>query len=242
MPYETRYGTFIARSRLTASKARALYAAGLRVVLLQVDWQRSKLGQRSIEQLREEQRVAGAAGLEVWWWAWVTPTLRPEAGRRPSGANALGRRLDELVAALGSPAGFVADAEVGGRWTRARLGELPLVAAAARNAGMPIVGLTSHGMLSREWGVGAWDVGLPQFYGGDAIDVDFSRRCLATWDDARTIWICLGCADAASTPEQMRGDLRTIEELGVEPRPGVAWWTARQLRHDNGRLAAAVPR
>jgi hypothetical protein len=227
---------------LTTSKARALRAAGLSVVLLQVDWQRSRLPQRSARQLREEQRIAGGAGLDVWWWAWCTPTLPAEAGRRPSGAQSLERRLDELVAELGSPRGFVADCEVGGWWTPVRLGELELVASAARAAGMPLVGLTSHGWLSRAWAVGAFDVGMPQLYGGEPLDVDFARRCLATWDDAPTIWPVLGCADAASTPAQIRGDLATIEALGVRPTPGVVWWTARQLRHDNGRLAAAVPR
>lgn len=241
MPYSTAYGAFIARSKLTPAKARALAAAGITAIILQVEWQRSKLPMKSVEQLRAEHRAARAAGLEVWWWAWVTPTLPPERGRRPSGARALEQRLDELVTDLGSPAGFIADCEVGGRWTPARLGELPLVAAAARAAGMRVVGLTSHGWLSRAWDVGAWDVGMPQFYGGDTIDLDFCRRCLATWDDAPVIWICLGCADAASTPAQMRGDLATIEALGVQPRPGVAWWTGRQLRRDNGRLAAAVP-
>lgn len=248
MPYETRHGAYVARSKLTAAKAVALAGAGLEVVLLQVEWQRSRLSQRSIEQLRDEHRAARAAGLSIWWWGWVCPTLPREAGRRASGPRALEQRLDELVTALGSPEGFMADAEVGGRWTPRRLPELPDVAAAARAAGMPLVGLTSHGRLGRElqpakaWSAHAFDVGSPQLYDNDSpVDVAFTRRCLATWDDAPTIWVTLGCADAASTAAQMRGDLQTIAALGVRPTPGACWWTARQLRADNGRLAAAVP-
>lgn len=248
MSYETRYGAFVARSTLTMAKAAALYAAGLRVVVIQVEWQRSRLTQRSVEGLRAEQAAARAAGLEVWWWGWCCPTLPRETGRRASGPRALERRLGELVVEVGTPETFIVDAEVGGRWTRRRLGELPEVAGAARAAGMPVVGLTSHGRLgralapAREWRTDAFDLGVPQLYDNDSpVEVGFVRRCLATWDDAPRIWTCLGCADDASTPAQMLGDLRTIGDLGVQPRPGVAWWTARQLRRDNGRLAAAVP-
>ena len=247
MPYETRYGVFVARQTLTPGKARALRDAGLSVVLLQVEWQRSRLPQRSASDLRASTLAARAAALEVWWWGWVCPTLPAEAGRRPSGHRALERRLDELAAEVGPPAGFVADCEVGGRWAVGRLSELEDVAAAARAAGMRTVGLTSHGRLGRalrpakDWRAHAFDVGIPQLYGEQALDVGFVRRCLSTWDDAPTIWPCLGCADAASTAEQMRGDLRTIDALGVAPRPGALWWTARQLTRASGRLAAAVP-
>lgn len=64
------------------------------------------------------------------------------------------------------------------------------------------------------------------------------RGALETWEAAPCVWPVLGCADASSTAAEMRSDLRTLAELEV---PAALWWTARQLRRDNGRLAAAVP-
>lgn len=239
MPYASDYGAFVARSELTVATARRLAGAGLSVVMLQVEWQRSRLPQRTAQQLLREHWAAHAAGLEVWWWGWTTPTQPAERGRRPSGARALEQRLDELVVELGTPAGFIVDAEVGGGWSARRLPELPDHAAAARAAGMPSVGLTSHGRIGPAWQAHAFTVGLPQLYGDQVLDVGFTRRCLATWDDAPMIWPVLGCADPASTPAQMRGDLATLGALDVTPRPGALWWTARQLTGE--RLEAAVP-
>jgi len=240
VPYVAGYGAFVARQPVTASRARALAGAGIRTLVLQVEWQRSRLPQRTVEQLRAEQAAARAAGLEVAWWGWCTPTLPAEAGRRPAGPRALQQRLGELIAELGAPHIFLADCEVGGRWTAKRLPELPDVAAAVRAAGVPCVGLSSHGRIGSAWDIDAFDLGSPQLYDNDSpIDVGFVRRCLATWDRCPWLWLTLGCADEASTAAQMRGDLLTVGDLGVEPRPGALWWTARQLRGD--RLAAAVP-
>lgn len=232
------YGAFVARSTLTASKARMLAGAGLRFIVLQVEWQRSKLAQRSVAGLRAEQEAARAAGLEVWWWAWCTPTRAREAGRRPAGPRAIEQRLGALVAELGAPDGFFVDAEVGGGWRPRVLPELVDVAEAARAAGMPRVGLTSHARIAPSWSAEAFDLGAPQLYDGDPVSVPMVRDALETWEAAPCVWPVLGCADASSTPAEMRGDLRTLAELEV---PGASWWTARQLRRDNGRLAAAVP-
>lgn len=232
------YGTFVARQPLTPAKARQLYGAGLRAVVLQVDWQRSKLAQRTIASLVREQAAARAAGLAVWWWAWVTPTRPREAGRRPAGPRALQLRLSALVFEAGLPDGFLVDAEVGGGWRPDKLRELPRHALAAREAGMPRVGLTSHGQIGKAWRADVFDLGVPQLYDGKPLTSAAIAASLESWSAAPYIWPALGCADKASTPAQMRGDLAALEQAGV---PGALWWTARQLRRDNGRLAAATP-
>jgi hypothetical protein len=237
MHFFSSYGAWLARSTLTLPKARALVGAGLQVVILQVEWQRSRLAQRTAATLIAEHSAALAAGLQVWWWAWCTPTLAREAGRRPAGPRELERRLAALVAEVGAPAGFFVDAEVGGLWRPRALPELPDVAAAARAAGMPRVGLSSHARISSAWSAEAFDLGSPQFYDDDPVTKSSVREWLATWEAAPCLWPTLGCADSSSTSAEMRGDLRTLAELEV---PGALWWTARQLRKDNGRLAAAV--
>lgn len=237
--YFSSYGAWLARSVLTLPKARLLAGAGLQVVILQVDWQRSRLVQRTAATLIAEHSAALAAGLEVWWWAWCTPTRAPEEGRRPSGPRALERRLVELVAEVGAPpAGFFVDAEVGGLWRPSALPELPDVAAAARAAGMRRVGLTSHANIAPSWSAEVFDLGAPQLYDDAPVSMAMVRRSLDTWQATPLLWPVLGCADAASTPAEMRGDLATLAALDV---PAASWWTARQLRRDNGRLTAAVP-
>lgn len=239
MRFYSSYGAWLARSTLTLPKARLLAGAGLQVVILQVEWQRSRLTQRTAATLLAEHSAALAAGLEVWWWAWCTPTRAPEEGRRPSGPRALEQRLADLVAEVGAPpAGFFVDAEVGGLWRPRALPELPDVAAAARAAGMRRVGLTSHANIASTWSAEVFDCGAPQLYDDEPVSVAMVRRALETWEAAPLLWPVLGCADTSSTPAEMRGDLVTLAELAV---PAASWWTARQLRLDNGRLAAAVP-
>lgn len=233
-----RYGAFVARQPLTATKARALAGAGLRVVVIQVEWQRSRLAQRHLADLHAEQEAALAAGLAVWWWAWVSPTRAHEIGRRPTGPRALEQRLRGLIAEVRAPDGVFVDAEVGGGWRPRALPELPEFAGAVRAAGLEIVGLTSHARIAPSWSAEVFNVGAPQIYGGEALTPTSVRESLATWEATSCLWPVLGCADEASTPAQMQGDLAALAELGV---PGALWWTARQLRHDNGRLAAAVP-
>lgn len=221
------YGAFVARSRITAERAAALAGAGLSALVLQVDWQGSKLRQRSTQQLREEQAACAAAGLEVWWWAWCVP-----GARRP---EQLRQRLAGLAAEVGAPAGFIVDAEVDGGWSSSRPDLRPL-ATAARDAGMPLVGLTSHGIIGRRWPVEAFDIGLPQLYRQEVVDAPWARRCLDTWERAPSCWPVLGCADPSSDAATMRGDLAALDELEVH---GALWWTARQLV--GARLAAALP-
>ena len=81
MHFFSSYGAWLARSTLTLAKARQLAGAGLQAVILQVDWQRSRLAQRTATTLLAEHSAALAAGLEVWWWAWCTPTRAPDASR-----------------------------------------------------------------------------------------------------------------------------------------------------------------
>lgn len=206
---------------------RALAAGGLDYLIFQIDWQGSLLPQRTVAGLRAEQAAAEAAGLEVWWWAWCRPGSRPGAGRRRGGPDALARRLDQLVAELGAPAGFLADCETGGGWSPSRP-DLRPIAAAARAAGMPIVG--------PRWPVDAFDVGAPQLFHGAHITPAWAQRCLDTWAAAPCCWPVLGAADPRSDAAAMRADLAALGELGV---PGVLWWTARQLRGEKLSFAVA---
>jgi len=238
MHFASAYGAFVARQQLTPAKAQQLAGAGLRAIVIQVDWQRSKLSQRTVTQLRDEIAAAHGAGLVVCWWAWCTPTQAAEAGRRPAGPRALEQRLAELVAGCGAPGIFFVDAEVGGGWRPRVLPELPDVIAAARAAGIARIGLTSHARITPSWGAEHADVGAPQLYDDNPVSVLQVRRSLETWEAAPCVWPVLSCADASSTPAEMRGDLATLRMLKI---PGALWWTARQLRKDNGRLAAAVP-
>lgn len=224
----SRYGAFVARSRVTPSRAAALAGAGLGVLVLQVDWQGSALRQRSAQQLREEHAACAAVGLEVWWWAWCVP-----GWRRP---EQLRRMLAALAHAVERPAGFIVDAEVDGGWSPSTPDLRPL-ATAARDAGMPLVGLTSHGMVGGRWPVEAFDLGMPQLYRQDALTPAWAWRCIDTWARGPQIWPVLGCADPSSGPEEMRGDLAALAALQMS---GAVWWTARQLV--GSRLAAAVPR
>lgn len=226
-------GSFVARATLTTRKAEALANAGHRVVAIQVDWQGSTLGQRSIPQLRLEQARATDAGLEVWWWAWCRP-VAPRKPGRPSGPAALQHHLDALVVELGPPRGFIANCEVGGGWSPSAP-DLAPVAAAARASGMPIVGLSSHGIVGRAWPVGAFDIGLPQLYRTAPVSRAWALWCLRTWSAAPMLWPTLGAADEASTPAAMAADLRVMAELGAG---GAMWWTARQL--GGAKLAASV--
>lgn len=220
------YGAFVARSTIDGARAKALAAAGLGALVLQVDWQGSQLRQRSAQQLRAEQEACAAAGLEVWWWAWCVPgATRPESLRR---------RLAGLAAEVGTPAGFVVDAEVDGGWSPSQP-ELRPLASAARDAGMPLVGLTSHGMVGGRWPVEVFDVGMPQLY-RQTVDAPWAKRCLNTWGRAPSLWPVLGCASQNSDATAMRGDLAALAELEIR---GALWWTARRLVGE--RLAAAVP-
>ncbi len=226
-------GSFVARATLTATKAQALAAAGHRVVAIQVDWQGSTLGQRTVAQLQLEQARAIAAGLEVWWWAWCRPGDVRKPGR-PSGPAALQHRLDKLVGDLGLPRGFIANCEVGGGWSSSKP-DLAPVAAAARAAGMPIVGLSSHGRIGAKWAAGAFDIGMPQLYRTTPITRSWASWCIRTWTAAPMLWPTLGAADEASTPVAMAADLRALTGLGAE---AAMWWTARQL--GGAKLAASV--
>lgn len=227
-------GSFVARAQLTAGKARALAAVGHRAVVIQVDFQGSTLAQRTVEQLRAEQTIAAAAGLEVWWWAWCRPGHRAGKGRRPGGPDALRERIDALRLELGPPAGFVANCEVGGGWDPSRPALAP-VAEAARAAHMPVVGLSSHGIVGRRWPVEAYDIGLPQLYREAHLTRQWVRYCLASWDRVPLVWPTLGCADEASDARAMRADLIACAGVGAH---GVLWWTARQLSGD--KIAAST--
>lgn len=234
MNFVQSYGSFVARAALTATKARGLRAAGQRRVVIQIDFQGSTLTQRSVDQLRLEQQRAVDADLEVWWWAWCRPGTKPKPGR-PSGPDALHARLLELVASLGAPCGFVANCEVGGGWS-ASTPDLAPVAAAARAAGMPVVGLSSHGIIGRRWPVRSYDIGLPQLYRKAHLSPSWARMCLRTWADVPLLWPTLGAADAASDAAAMRADLAACAQLGAH---GALWWTARSL--SGAKLAASVP-
>lgn len=235
MNFTPGYGSFVARATLTTTKARALYAAGHRHVLIQVDYQGSKLTQRGAQRIADESAAAARAGLVVGWWAWVRPGGRG-AGRRPGGVEALCRRLGELLAAgLTPPPLFVANCEVGGGWDPARpaLGE---VAAAARAAGMPRIGLSSHGIVGRRWDVFDFDIGLPQLYRREPLARRWAERCLASWRarGCKEVWPTLGAAD--SSVAEMASDLAVLASLSCY---GATWWTARQL--SGAKLAASVP-
>ncbi len=233
--YFPRYGAFVARSKITPERAVAFAEAGLQVLVIQVDYQGSPLTQRSSTRLRAETEAARAAGLEVWWWAWVRPDGKPKPGR-PSGVRALRRRLEFLVRKLGEPpAGFFVNAEVGGGWSPGNP-DLIAPAMAARAAGMPIVGLTSHGEIGPGWDAGAYDLGAPQLYRPGPMTLEWAQDCLASWKDAPYLWPVLGCS-ASSPADEMRSDLATAGELAI---PGVLWWSATDLVKDD-RLAAAVP-
>lgn len=235
MMFEQRTGSFVARSRLTATKARALARAGHQVVVIQVDYQGSPLKQRTVAQLREEMEAARAAKLEVWWWAWCRPGDRAGEGRSPGGPEALRRRLEALRFELGVPSGFIANCEVGGGWDPARPALGP-IAQAARDASMPVVGLSSHGIIGPGWPVEEFELGLPQLYRERHLTRAWARYCLHTWERVTKVWPTLGCADEASDAAAMRADVRAIASLGAY---GSLWWTARQLAGD--KLAASRP-
>lgn len=234
MNFVAAYGAFVARATLTAAKAKALAAAGHRAVVIQIDFQGSKLGQRTVEQLAIEQQRARDVGLEVWWWAWVRPHNKPKPGR-PSGPDALYRRIRDFADELGQPHGFVANCEVGGGWSRSTP-DLAPVAEAARAAGSVVVGLSSHGIVGPRWPVGAFDIGLPQLYRVAHLTRSWALMCLQTWEQAPILWPTLGAADTESDAAAMVADLKAINRLGS---PGALWWTARNL--SGSKLAASVP-
>jgi hypothetical protein len=219
------YGAFVARAALTPARARALAGAGHRLVVIQVDYQGSLLAQRTALQLRAEVATATEAGLGVWWWAWCRPGDRRGAGRRPGGPEALRRRLEELREEVGAPTGVLANCEVGGGWDPLAPA-LDRMADAARAAGMPLVGLSSHGIVGPRWPTEAFDLGLPQLYRERHITRAWARYCLASWARVPEVWPTLGCADEASDAAAMRADLAAILGLGAR---GALWWTARQL-------------
>jgi hypothetical protein len=226
-------GSFVARATLTAGKARRLARAGHSLVLFQVDFQGSKLEQRTAAALGAEMAVARAVGLDVGWWQWIRPGNRSGSGRRPGGAEAAGRRVAELAAALGEcPALQVANCEVGGGWSRSRPNLRP-VAAALRQAGGQIIGLSSHGIVGLAWPVSAFQIGMPQLYRKARVTQAWVQRCLRTWRWCPEIWPTLGAAD--STADDMRADLEVLTRAGS----GALWWTARQL--GGAKLAASVP-
>jgi hypothetical protein len=226
-------GAFVARRLLTVKAAHDLAAAGMSVVVLQVDYQGSKLPQFTVDELRQQQLAAAAAGLEVWWWAWVRPGPRTGKGRRPGGPDALHRRLAELVTPLGKPEAFIVNAEVGGGWPAGRADLRPHLEA-ARSADMPVVGLSSHGWLGGKWNVEGYDIGLPQIYKAVAVKPPFVWSCLESWREFGRIWPVLGCSET-SDADEMRADLGCLESMAI---PGAAWWTARYLV--GGKLAAAA--
>lgn len=226
-------GAFVAREQLTPKRAFDLAAAGFKVVILQVDYQGSTLRQRTVDDLLAEQQACAAAGLEVWWWAWVRPKSRPGAGRRPGGADALHRRLAELVTPCGKPEAFIVNAEVGGGWSAGRADLRPMLEA-ARSADMPVVGLSSHGWLGGKWNVDGFELGLPQVYKAVAVKPPFVRSCLESWRAFGQIWPVLGASDT-SDADEMRADLRCLAEMTI---PGAAWWTNRYLK--GSKLAAAA--
>lgn len=234
MNFVAAYGAFVARATLTAKKAAALAAAGHRAVVIQIDFQGSQLGQRTVEQLALEQQRARDVGLEVWWWAWVRPHNKPKPGR-PSGPDALYRRIRDFADELGQPHGFIANCEVGGGWSRSTP-DLAPVAEAARAAGSVVVGLSSHGIVGPRWPVGSFDIGLPQLYRAAHLTRSWALMCLQTWEQAPILWPTLGAADAESDAAAMVADLKAINRLGS---PGALWWTARNL--SGSKLAASVP-
>ena len=235
MQFTSGYGSFVARAHLTPAKARALFAAGHRHVLLQVDFQGSELPQRTPAQIAAETAVAHAAGLAVDWWMWVRPRDRMGAGRRPGGVEAMHRRLVELqTAGLQPPPLFVADCEVDGGWDRTRPA-LAQVAGAARTAGMSRVGLSTHAFVGARWPVSAFDVGLPQLYRKLPVTPEWALRMLKSWRGCKEFWPTLGCADDSDAAE-MAADVAALDTLGCY---GATWWTARQL--NGAKLAASVP-
>lgn len=236
MLYLDHHGAFVARSRLTPKRAKQLVEAGLGVVMLQVDFQGSQLSQRDADDLRVEAWIAEATGLEVWWWAWCQPAAPPRKGRRPTGPDALHERLEALVAELGAPPVFVANCEVGGGWSSGAP-QLRPVADAARAAGICRVALASHGMIGRRWPLDGYDIGMPMLYNKAHVTPEWARRCIDTWGRLPSLWPILGCADAASTAEQMLADQRALRALDI---PGWSWWTARQLTGARLRAAASA--
>ena len=134
------------------------------------------------------------------------------------------------------PHGFIANCEVGGGWSPATP-DLAPIAGAARAAGMPVVGLSSHGIVGERWPVGAFDIGLPQIYRTAHVSRSFASLCLRTWRDCPMLWPTLGAADKASDAEAMRADLQACEDIGAR---GALWWTARSL--SGAKIAASVPR
>lgn len=240
MQFTPGYGSFVARATLTATKARALYAAGHRHVLIQVDYQGSKLRQRTLAQIFAESLTAAAAGLTVGWWMWVRPTPWPTG--RLSGLGAMQLRLDFLVtgahlAGCGLPTTFVLDCEVGGGWSRSRPKFRPFIEAARRMLGPGTrIGLSSHGEVGSAWDVGEADVGMPQIYRRQPVTPDFAMESLTSWSDCKELWPTLGCADEYSDAEEMAADVAALASLGCH---GATWWTARQL--SGAKLAASVP-
>lgn len=229
--FATKYGSFAARLELTDARAEQLARAGLDVVVLQVEWQGSRLRQRSVAQLQREMEIAAARGLEVWWLAWCLPGVsRPEQLRR---------KLADLAAQVGTPAGFVADCEVDGGWSPSRPALRP-IAAAARDAGMPIVGLTSHAKIGSRWPVDDFEVGFPQLFRQAHVTPTWALECFLTWSSVPCLWPVLGCADPTSDAAAMRADLEALEQLQVR---GALWWSARGLVSNNARdkLEAAAP-
>lgn len=241
--YRHEQGAFVARDPLTRADALNLAAAGLGLVILQVDYQGSDQRPKSDAELLAEDEAARAAGLEVWWWAFVRRADDPRPPRpgyhprRPGGVEALRRRLAELAAIdLPHPAVFIANCEVGGGWSPGAP-RLDAVAEAARRAGHAVVGLSSHGMVGSRWPIEAFDLGLPQLYRGPAVTSPWARMCLRTWSRCPALLPTLGCADERSTAAVMRLDVRGVQAAGAR---GVTWWTERQLRGVKLRAAATA--
>lgn len=249
MIFRPEHGAFVARDPLTRADALGLARAGLRVVILQVDYQGSDLSQKSDAELLAEDEAARAAGLEVWWWAFVRQGDDPRPPRegpgfeprRPGGCEALVRRLGELAAVdLPHPAVFVANCEVDtrvpGGWPPGRP-RLDMVAEAASDAGHPFVALCSHGIVGSRWPVSKFKLGMPELYRGPAVSADWARMCMRTWQDCPSLLPVLGCADTRSTAQVMRSDVAGIRRAGAS---GAVWWTERQLRGVKLRAAAAA--
>lgn len=236
MKFIDRYAAFVARDQLDEGEAKRMRAAGFAVVLLQVDYHGSNLRQVTVDELLAEHRAADAAGLEVWWWAFLQPKDRGVAGVRPGGLAALEARLDRLTDHVPAPAGFVANCEVGGGWSPSRPNLAPF-ADAVRRAGIEVVGLSSHGLIGGRWPAGAFDLGLPQLYRQAVVTAPWARMCVESWSDAgaTALWPTLGCS-AESDAEEMRGDLAAFAELKI---PAASWWCSRYLAGD--KMRAAVP-